>query len=75
MALFLLRDGSIRRLASIPEGLAITTYTDRHQRLIHVVLDAEPERVLMKAQPPRPLKAARLRQRQGRPSGDQSLAA
>lgn len=75
MALFLLRDGSIRRLALVPEGLAMTTYTDRHQRLIHVVLDAESERLLLKAQPPRPLKAARLTKGQGSPSGDQSLAA
>lgn len=73
MPLFLLRDGAIRRMAVLPEGLAFTTYTDRHQRLIHVVLDAESERLLLKAQPPRPLKTARPRQ--GSPSGDQPLAA
>lgn len=51
MPLFLLRDGAIRRCAVVPDGLAITTYTDRHQRLIHVVLDAESERLLLRAQP------------------------
>ena len=61
MPLFLLRDGAIRRCAEVPDGLAITTYTDRHQRLIHVVLDAESERLLLQAQPPRLLKAARGR--------------
>ncbi|MEB3324936.1 MAG: hypothetical protein VKM17_06315 [Cyanobacteriota bacterium] len=53
MPLFLLRDGAIRRCAVVPDGLAFTTYTDRHQRLIHVVLDAESERLLLRAQPPR----------------------
>jgi|GEM_PF-5174926 hypothetical protein len=53
MPLFLLRDGAIRRCAVVPDGLAITTYTDRHQRLIHVVLDAESERSLLSAQPSR----------------------
>ena len=52
MPLFLLRDGAIRRCAAVPDGLAITTYTDRHQRQIHVVLDAESERLLLRAQPP-----------------------
>jgi hypothetical protein len=63
MPLFLLRDGAIRRCAEVPDGLAITTYTDRHQRRIHVVLDAESERLLVQAQPPRALKAARGRRR------------
>jgi hypothetical protein len=61
MPLFLLRDGAIRRCSEVPDGLAITTYTDRHQRLIHVVLDAASERLLLQAQPPRPLKPARER--------------
>lgn len=51
MPLFLLRDGAIRRCAVVPDGLALTTYTDRHQRQIHVVLDAESERLLLRAQP------------------------
>ncbi|MEB3243582.1 MAG: hypothetical protein VKO44_08090 [Cyanobacteriota bacterium] len=53
MPLFLLRDGSIRRCAVVPSGLAITTYTDRHQRQLHVLLDPESERLLLRAQPPR----------------------
>ncbi|MGA1304254.1 MAG: hypothetical protein ACO3ZD_09455 [Cyanobium sp.] len=65
MPLFLLRNGSIRRCAQVPDGLAITTYTDRHQRQIHVVLDAESERLLLQAQPPRILKPARTRGRGG----------
>ncbi|MEB3257767.1 MAG: hypothetical protein VKN83_05545 [Cyanobacteriota bacterium] len=65
MLLFLLRNGSIRRCAQVPDGLAITTYTDRHQRQIHVVLDAESERLLLQAQPPRILKPARTRRRGG----------
>jgi len=65
MPLFLLRDGSIRRCAEVPDGLAVTTYIDRHHRQIHVVLDAESERLLLKAQPPRILKPARVRGRGG----------
>lgn len=61
MPLFLLRDGAIRRCAVVPDGLAFTTYTDRHQRLIHVVLDAESERLLLRAQPPRRLSQSRAR--------------
>lgn len=53
MPLFLLRDGAIRRCAVVPDGVAFTTYTDRHQRTIHVVLDADSERLLIQAQPPR----------------------
>lgn len=62
MPLFLLRDGAIQRCAVVPEGLATTTYTDRHQRQIQVVLDAESERLLLRAQPrkqPRQLGARR----------------
>lgn len=51
MPLHLLRDGAIRRCAVEPDGLALTTYTDRHQRQIHVVLDAESERLLLRALP------------------------
>lgn len=73
MPLFLLRDGAIRRCAVVPDGLAFTTYTDRHQRLIHVMLDAESERLLLQAQPKRPLKTGR--RGGGDPAGDQPLAA
>ena len=51
MPLFLLRDGAIRRCAVVPDGLTFSTYTDRHQRTIHVVLDAASERRLLRAQP------------------------
>ncbi|MFN9624316.1 MAG: hypothetical protein ACK587_16015 [Cyanobacteriota bacterium] len=54
MPLFLLRDGSIRRCAVLPDGLTCPTYTDRHQRQIHVVLDAASERLLLRAQPRQP---------------------
>lgn len=73
MPLFLLRDGAIRRCAVVPDGLAFTTYTDRHQRLIHVVLDAQAERSLLNAQPKRPLKSSR--RGGGDPVGDQPWAA
>ena len=56
MPLFLLRDGAIRRCAVVPDGLAFTTYTDRHQRQIHVVLDVASERLLLCAQPQQPLR-------------------
>lgn len=68
MPLFLLRDGAIRRMAVVPDGLAFTTYTDRHQRLIHVVLDAESERLLLRAQPPRPSRQPASRGRSSRPA-------
>lgn len=51
MPLVLLRDGTIRRCAVLPDGLTCPTYTDRHQRQIHVVLDAASERLLLRAQP------------------------
>jgi hypothetical protein len=63
MPLFLLRDGAIRRCAVVPDGIAITTYTDRHQRQIHVVLDAHSERLLLQAQPSKPPHQLRVRQR------------
>ncbi|MEB3335775.1 MAG: hypothetical protein VKP70_12430 [Cyanobacteriota bacterium] len=64
MPLFLLRDGAIRRYAVAPDGMAITTYTDRHRRQIHVVLDAHSERLLLRAQArkrPRQLEGSRRR--------------
>ncbi len=64
MPLFLLRDGAIRRCTVVPDGLACSTYTDRHQRQIHVVLDAASERLLLQAQPREP--ARQLTRRQGR---------
>lgn len=73
MPLFLLRDGDIRRCGVVPDGLAFATYTDRYQRPIHVVLDAESERLLLRAQPPRARKPGRDRGR--RQDGDQPLAA
>lgn len=73
MPLFLLRDGAIRRCAVVPDGVVFTTYTDRHQRLIHVVLDAESERLLLRAQPKRSPKAGR--RRGGQSPGKQPLAA
>lgn len=51
MPLYLLRDGSIRHFDVVPEGLTCPLYTDRHQRQIHVVLDAASERLLLRAQP------------------------
>ena len=38
--LFLPRNGAIRRSAVVPDGLDLTTATDRHQRQIHGVRDA-----------------------------------
>jgi hypothetical protein len=68
MPLFLLRDGAIRRCAVVPDGLAITTYTDRHKRRIHVVLDPVSERALLRAQPPR--QPRRLRSADGASGAD-----
>lgn len=66
MPLFLLRDGAIRRCAVMPEGLAITTFIDRHQRQIHVVLAAESERLLLRAQSRKPPRTLGGRQGSGR---------
>ena len=63
MPLFLLRDGAIRRCTVVPDGLACTTFTDRHQRQIHVVLDAASEQRLLKAQQRE--QARKLTRRQG----------
>ncbi|MFN9645025.1 MAG: hypothetical protein ACK6BG_07890 [Cyanobacteriota bacterium] len=71
MPLVLLRDGAIRRCAVIPDGLALTTYTDHHQRRIHVVLDAASERLLLSAQPRR----KPLRKRGGAARSEPPLAA
>jgi hypothetical protein len=49
MPLFLLRDGSIRRFKAVPEGLNTTSYLDRYNRTVHVVLDARGERALLAA--------------------------
>jgi hypothetical protein len=49
MPLFLLRDGSIRRFKIVPEGLRTSTYRDRDNRTVHVVLDARGERELLAA--------------------------
>jgi hypothetical protein len=40
----------------VPDGLVLSTYTDRHQRRIHIVLDAASERLLLRAQPRKPLR-------------------
>jgi hypothetical protein len=56
MPLSLLRDGAICRCAVVPDGLALSTYTDRHQRRVHIVLDAASERLLLGAQPRKPLR-------------------
>ncbi|MFM7236688.1 MAG: hypothetical protein ACKOYK_07950 [Cyanobium sp.] len=74
MPLFLLRDGAIRRCSVVPEGLALASYTDRHQRRIHVVLDADSERSLLQAQPPRQAPTS-IRSRKAAGQADQPLAA
>lgn len=74
MPLFLLRDGAIRRCDAVPDGLAIATYNDRHQRLIHVVLDAESERLLLRAQPPRRAPAS-IKNRKASAQAEKPLAA
>jgi hypothetical protein len=60
MPLFLLRDGSIRRLSVLPEGVSTCIYLDRFQRQVHAVLDARGEASLLAAQPTH---AKRARQR------------
>lgn len=49
MPLFLLRNGSIRRFKAIPEGLNTSSYKDRYNRIVHVVLDARGEKELLAA--------------------------
>ena len=51
MPLFLLRDGSIRRLSVLPEGVSTCIYRDRFQRKVHAVLEARGEASLLAAQP------------------------
>lgn len=51
MPLFLFRDGSIRQLTVVPEGVEFGTYQDRRKRPVHVVLDSHSERRLLAAQP------------------------
>ncbi|MFO8237377.1 MAG: hypothetical protein R6U00_03795 [Prochlorococcaceae cyanobacterium] len=53
MPLFLFRDGSIRQLTVVPEGVEFGTYQDRRKRPVHVVLDSHSERRLLAAQPRR----------------------
>jgi hypothetical protein len=74
MPLFLLRGGAIRRCSVVPDGLALASYTDRHQRRIHVVLDADSERSLLQAQPPSSLQRT-LGARQKRRRAEPPLAA
>jgi len=59
MPLFLLRDGAIRRFSLVPEGLVTSTHRDRHQRLVHVLLDSGSERTLLLAQPRLPVRGRR----------------
>jgi hypothetical protein len=51
MPLFLMRDGSVRRLSVLPEGVNTWTYRDRFQRKVHAVLEARGEATLLAAQP------------------------
>ncbi len=51
--LFVLRDGRKREFAVMPEAIDCVTYTDRHQRPVHVVLDPGSERRLLASQPRR----------------------
>lgn len=53
MPLFLFRNGSIRQLTVVPEGVEFGTYRDRRKRLVHVVLNSHSERLLLAAQPRR----------------------
>ncbi len=51
--LVVFRDGRKREVALLPEGIACDTYIDRHQRAVHVLLDAASERLLVTSQPGR----------------------
>ena len=51
MPLFLMRDGSVRRISVLPEGVNTWTYRDRFQRKVHAVLEARGEAILLAAQP------------------------
>jgi hypothetical protein len=53
MPLFLFRDGSIRQLTVVPEGVEFGHYQDRRKRPVHVLLDTHSERRLLAAQPRR----------------------
>jgi hypothetical protein len=53
MPLFLLRDGSIRQLTVVPEGVEFGYYQDRRKRPVNIVLDPYSERRLLAAQPRR----------------------
>ncbi|MFM7674952.1 MAG: hypothetical protein ACKO5F_05080 [Synechococcus sp.] len=73
MPLFLLRDGSVLRCSSPPDGLQCDRYVDRRQREIFVLLYSASECVLLAAQPKRS-SHSRARNRQGR-KADVPLAA
>jgi hypothetical protein len=53
MPLFLFRDGSIRELPVLPDGVEFDDFQDRRKRSLYVVLDAYSERRLLAAQPRR----------------------
>lgn len=71
MPLFLLRDGSIRRLPTVPAGVATHAYVDRYDRRVHILLDARSERLLLSSQP---LPARGRPRRLGDPSGGRETA-
>jgi hypothetical protein len=49
MPLFLLRDGSIRRFKTVPEGIEAYGFIDRYQRNVSVLLNAKSEKLLLRA--------------------------
>ena len=68
--LVVLRDGRKREFAVLPDAIACDTYIDRHQRTVHVLLDAASERLLLASQPRR-----RRAERRRRGPGEGCLAA
>ena len=68
--LVVLRDGRKREFAVLPDAIACDTYIDRHQRTVHVLLDAASERLLLASQPRR-----RAPRRRSRTPGDGRAAA
>lgn len=64
MPLFLMRDGSIRRCTVVPGNLRTTSHLDPYGRRIQVILDAESERELLRAQPSREGSPGRRSRRQ-----------
>ena len=69
--LVVLREGRKREVALLPEGVACDTYIDRHQRPVHVLLDAASERLLLRSQPRR----RRAPRRRSQAPGDGRAAA